>query len=54
MSVGSGSMDINDGLDKTSYSGVTGTKAPWKGAEETISQQNLKQFCFEGQPVMCQ
>ena len=47
-------MDINDGLDKTSYSGVTGTKAPWKGAEETISQRNLKQFCFEGQLVMCQ
>ena len=47
-------MDINDGHDETSYSGVTGTKAPRKGAEETISQQNLKQFCFEGQLVMCQ
>jgi hypothetical protein len=47
-------MDINDGHDETSYSGVTGTKAPRKGAEERISQQNLKQFCFEGQPVMCQ
>ena len=47
-------MDINDGHDEASYSGVTGTRAPWKGAEERISQQNLKQFCFEGQPVMCQ
>ena len=47
-------MDINDGRDKASSSGVTGTKAPRKGAEERISQQNLKQFCFEGQPVMCQ
>ena len=47
-------MDINDGLDKTSYSGVTGRKAPCNGAEERISQQNLMQFCLEGQPVMCQ
>ena len=39
-------MDINDGHD--------GTKAPRKWAEERISQQNLKQFYFEGQPVMCQ
>ena len=46
-------MDINDGHDKTSSSGGTGTKAPWKGAEERISLQNLKQFCLEGQPVMC-
>ena len=47
-------MDINDGLDEASYRGVTGTKTPRKGAEERISQQNLKQFCFEGQSVMCQ
>jgi hypothetical protein len=47
-------MDINDGHDEASYRGVTGTKTPRKGAEERISQQNLKQFCFEGQPVMCQ
>ena len=47
-------MDVNDGHDETTYSGVTGTKAPWKGTEERISQQNLKQFYFEGQPVMCQ
>ena len=33
MSAGSGSMDFNDGLGKASYSGVTGTKASWKGAE---------------------
>ena len=47
-------MDINDGHDEASYSGVTGTRAPWKGPEERISLQNLKQFCFEGHPVMCQ
>ena len=46
-------MDINDGHDETSSSGGTGTKAPRMWAEERISQQNLKQFCFEGQPVMC-
>ena len=33
---------------------MTGTKAPRKWAEETISLQNLKEFYFEGQPVMCQ
>lgn len=54
MSVGSGSTDINGGLDKANYSGVIGTEAPLKAVEERISQQNLKQFCFEGQPVMCQ
>ena len=31
MSVRSGSMDINDGHDETSYSGVTGTKLHGNG-----------------------
>ena len=29
-------MDINDGHDETSYSGVTGTKPPRKWAQERI------------------
>ena len=39
-------MDINDGHDETSSSGGTGTKAPWKGAEERICQQNLSSFAL--------